>query len=250
MSGLDRFVGLARSLAIYHAVPFRQRRLRRLYARFVKPGDLAFDVGAHAGNRTRALRALGARVVAVEPQPDFQRVLRFLFGRDDGVVLAPLALGAEAGRAELAISARHPTVTTLAAQWRQARSGDADFAQVSWDRRLDVEVSTLDALIARHGEPAFVKIDVEGHEAAVLDGLTRPVACVSVEYLPRALGGVEACLQRLERLAAYRYNWSPGESFALGAAQWLDAEGLLAALRSPAAQRVSGDVYAQRADRS
>ena len=32
--------------------------------------ELAFDVGSHAGNRVRAFRRLGARVVAVEPQPD------------------------------------------------------------------------------------------------------------------------------------------------------------------------------------
>jgi FkbM family methyltransferase len=247
---LDRFVGLARSIAIYHAVPFRQRRLRRLYGRFVKPGDVAFDVGAHAGNRTRALRALGARVVAVEPQPDFQQLLRWLFDRDAGVALEPCAIGAEPGRAELAISARHPTVTTLATQWRQARASDTDFAAVRWDRRLEVEVTTLDALIARHGEPAFVKIDVEGHEAAVLAGLSRPVAAVSFEYLPRALDGVEACIARLSRLGTYRYNWSPGESFALGAPQWLEPDALMAALRTPELQRGSGDVYAQRATRS
>lgn len=250
MSGADRLVGIARSIAIYHAIPFRQRRLRRLYGRFVRPGDLAFDVGAHAGNRTRALRALGARVVAVEPQPDFQLLLRWLFGRDGGVTLEPRAVGAEPGRAELAISARHPTVTTLATKWREARSGDADFAAVSWDRRLPVEVTTLDALIARHGVPAFVKIDVEGHEAEVLAGLGRPVAAVSFEYLPRALDGVAACIARLRRLGDYRYNWSPGETFALGAPEWLDAESLLRALRGPEAQRVSGDVYAQRAARS
>jgi FkbM family methyltransferase len=250
VSGIDRFVGLARSLAIYHAVPFRQRRLRRLYGRFVKPGDLAFDVGAHAGNRTRALRALGARVVAVEPQPDFQRLLRWLFRRDSGVALESRAIGAATGHAELAISARHPTVTTLATSWRQARSGDADFAAVRWDQRLAVEVTTLEALIARHGLPAFVKIDVEGHEAEVLAGLDQPVAALSFEYLPRALDGVAQCIAQLRRLDAYRFNWSPGESFALAAPEWLDGDALLAALRTPEAQRVSGDVYAQRAARS
>ena len=64
MSRADRIIGLLRSLAIYHAIPLRQRRLRRLYAQLVSPGDLVFDLGAHAGNRTRALAAMGCRVVA------------------------------------------------------------------------------------------------------------------------------------------------------------------------------------------
>ncbi len=81
MSRFDRGVGLARSVAIYHAIPLRQRRLRRLYGHFVGAGDLVFDIGAHAGNRVRAFAALGCQVVAVEPQPDFARLLRALCGR-------------------------------------------------------------------------------------------------------------------------------------------------------------------------
>ncbi len=78
---LRRARGIARSLAMYHGVPGKHRRMTRFYKEFLGPGDLGFDIGAHAGNRVRAWRALGARVVAVEPQPDFQRLLRLLFGR-------------------------------------------------------------------------------------------------------------------------------------------------------------------------
>src|SRR3954464_12315898 len=80
-SMFDRVAGLARSIAIYHAIPFRQRRLRHLYRGLVSRGDLVVDVGAHAGNHVRALAAIGCRVIAVEPQADFARVLRLLFGR-------------------------------------------------------------------------------------------------------------------------------------------------------------------------
>ena len=86
MSRFDRGVGLARSLAIYHGIPLRQRRLRRLYGRFVGAGDLVFDIGAHAGNRVRAFAALGCQVVALEPQPDFARLLRARFGDRKSVV--------------------------------------------------------------------------------------------------------------------------------------------------------------------
>ena len=98
MSATARAFGIARSLAMYYGIPFRARRLRRFYAQFVQPGALCFDVGAHAGNRVRCWRQLGARVVAIEPQPDFVRLLRWLYGRDDGVEIVPQAVGRERGQ--------------------------------------------------------------------------------------------------------------------------------------------------------
>ena len=59
VSALDRALGLARSLLVYHGIPGRQRRMRRLYSRFVAAGDLAFDVGAHAGQSHTRPRGAG-----------------------------------------------------------------------------------------------------------------------------------------------------------------------------------------------
>ncbi len=242
----DRTLGLARSIAIYHAIPFRQRALRHLYRHFVRRGDLVFDIGAHAGNHVRALAALGCRIVAVEPQPDFAAVLRLLFGRSPAVTILEAAVSDREGRATLAISERTPTVTSLAADWRSARSADTDFADVEWNRVADVDVTTIDALIDRFGVPAFIKLDVEGSEPAALAGLTTPPPAVAFEYLPRALDRAAACIDRLDALDRYVYNWSPGESHRLAGTSWLRGPDLLRELTGPLAQRRSGDVYARR----
>ena len=244
---LDRAIGLARSIAIYHAIPFRQRRLRRLYGRFVSRGDLVFDVGAHAGNHVRSLVALGCRVVAIEPQPDFARVLRFLFGAPPDVTILEMGVGEQTGRASLSISERTPTVTSLATDWRDARAADADFAEVRWNRSMEIDVTTIDALITRFGAPAFVKLDIEGSEPAALAGLSSPVPALAFEYLPRALDNVEACVDRLRALGHYVYNWSPGESYRFASESWLEGPALLESLRGADAQRRSGDVYARLA---
>ena len=56
---------------------------------------------------------------------------------------------------------------------------------------------------------------------------------------------MQACLAQLGALGAYRYNWSPGESYDLNAGQWLTGPQLETALGTAAAQRRSGDVYAR-----
>jgi FkbM family methyltransferase len=244
MRRIDRLLGLARSVAIYHGIPGRQRRWRRFYAQFVKRDDWVFDIGAHAGNRTRALAALGCRVVAVEPQPDFARLLRALFRRSDRVTVVEEAIGSAPGRTALAISLRHPTVTTLAEAWRESRGREPDFAQVRWNTRVEVDTTTLDALIDRFAMPAFVKIDVEGAEPAVLAGLSHALPALSFEYLPRALDYARACVDRLASLGPYEFNWSAGESGRL-AVRWVSGDELMDALASPDAQQRPGDVYAR-----
>ena len=246
MPSVNRAAGMLRSLAIYHGIPLRQRRLRRFYAQFVSRGDLVFDLGAHAGNRTRAFAALGCRVVAVEPQPDFARLLRMVFNGSPNVEIIEAAVGSEAGRVALAISERTPTVTTMAAAWREARAREPDFSGVEWNRRIDIEATTLDRLIERFGEPAFVKIDVEGAEPGVLAGLSRPVRALSFEYLPRAVDYARMCMARLSMLGNYQYNWSRGESYRFAQERWTSAAELASGLESAAAQQRAGDVYARR----
>jgi FkbM family methyltransferase len=185
-------------------------------------------------------------VVAVEPQPDFARFLRWLFRRDPRVTVLPQAVAAAPGRLTLLVSARTPTVTTGSARFRAEAARVPGFAWVAWEDRVEVTATTLDRLIEAHGLPNFVKIDVEGMEHEVLAGLSQPLPALSFEFVPASLSSAFASLDRLEALASYRYNVSLGESLSFSFLEWVAASDLRAWLEDRAPDGPSGDVYAKR----
>lgn len=247
MSRLRTGLGLLRSLLIYRGVPGRRRQLAGFYRQFIRPGDLCFDIGAHVGNRLQAWLDLGAQVVAVEPQPHLAALLRRWYGHNRNVVLVEQAVGATPGTGRIYISQRHPTVSSLSQDWIHAVRHAEAFASVQWDTEATVQVTTLDALIAQFGRPAFCKIDVEGFELEVLSGLSQPLPALSFETVAPAVDLAIACIQRLEQLGGYEYNWSAGETQKLLSVSWLAPEPMVARLRALAAEKGSGDVYARLA---
>jgi FkbM family methyltransferase len=242
---LLEWIGLIRSFIVYWR-PGRQRGLRRLYAPFVAEGDLVFDVGAHLGDRSVAFAALGARVVALEPQPRIARWLRRIVRGHDRIEVREEAVGARRGTQRLAISRRTPTVSTMSETWREsARDLNRGFRSVRWERSVEVPVVTLDDLIAEYGEPSFCKIDVEGWEAEALAGLTRPLAALSVEFVAGQLQVAAACVRRLRDLGSYEFNVVLGERRDLAPGGWRSAKAMLEWIDAGADGASSGDIYAR-----
>jgi FkbM family methyltransferase len=237
-------IGVLRSLRIYYLGRKRGARMVALYGGFIESGDLVFDVGSHVGDRIAAFRRLGARVIAVEPQPALVRVLRWLYGRDRAVTLEPQAIGGGDGTLMLSLNLANPTVSTASPAFIAAADGAPGWEGQAWTRTVEVPVTTLGALIARHGMPVFIKIDVEGFEAQALAGLTRPPRALSFEFTTIQRAVAADCVARCCALGYTRFNAALGETQTLVHPIWRNGEEIAAWLAALPDSANSGDIYA------
>jgi FkbM family methyltransferase len=245
--------GVWRSLGIYYGwhQRHRSRAMGKLYARFVKRGDLVFDIGAHVGDRVAAFRRLGARVVAVEPQPALASTISMLYQHGPlayfpggKVLVERKAVGRAAGDVRLMINTDNPTVTTASNAFIHAAKNAPGWQGQRWDKSIRVPMTTLDALIDEHGVPAFIKIDVEGFEEEVLMGLTQPVAALSFEFTTIQRDVARACVTRCAALGMTQFSAALGESQQIG--DWRGAEAIGRWLDELPHEANSGDIYALR----
>jgi FkbM family methyltransferase len=235
--------GVMRSLGIYYRDRGRADAMDRLYRQFINSGDLVFDIGAHVGDRIAAFRRLGARVIAVEPQPALVRTLKMLYGIRNDVTIEAKAVGHSAGMIDMKVNVANPTISTASDAFVDAARGAPGWQGQIWDKMIRVPMTTLDALIAAHGKPTFIKIDVEGFEVEALAGLTQPVRALSFEFTTIQREVALACVERCDALGYAQFNAAIGESQLLG--EWRPATDIVAWLDGLPHAANSGDVYAR-----
>jgi FkbM family methyltransferase len=232
-----------RSLDFYYGNAEQDAAMDAFYARFVRPGDLVLDIGAHVGDRVGSFRRLGARVIAVEPQPLCVRAIREIYAGDADVTVVEAVCGEREGIVTLYVNSSNPTVSTASAEFVQAADGARGWQDQVWDTDIDVPAVTLDTLIGTYGRPAFTKIDVEGFEESVLAGLSHSLPALSFEFTTIERDVAQRCLERASTLGFGSFNVSVGESMALQFDEWVPSETMIAHLRSLPHEANAGDVY-------
>jgi len=137
-----------------------------LLPQLIRPGERALDIGANYGTYALTLARHDARVDLFEPNPAIAAVLAAWAKGRIGVAVHALALSDRTGTAELVIpgegGVEHDSSAALA--------GGA----VAQGRRVEVPLAPLDSMGIT--DAALIKIDVEGHEDAVLRGAAATIA--------------------------------------------------------------------------
>jgi FkbM family methyltransferase len=246
LNAVKSILGIARSIVIYHR-PSHIDAMTRFYRRLISGSALVFDIGAHVGDRTRAFRRLGCRVVAVEPQPMLARALRAIYARDRAVTIVAAAVGDGPESLTFLINRNNPTVSSASAKFVRAAQGAPGWQGQIWDRTIEVPATTLDGLIASYGMPAFVKIDVEGYEDRVLAGLSESLPALSFEFTTLQKDVALQALERLSSLGHYRFNACIGESWIEVFDRLRSQEDIVDWLAALPPEANSGDIYCFRA---
>src|SRR5665647_2562997 len=122
-------------------------------------------------------------------------------------------------------SARPVSVIDAKRPYDAAR-GAAGWEAQRWTRSVPVPMTTLDALVGKHGVPAFIKIDVEGFEQEALQGLSRAVKALSFEFTIIQRDVALACIERCIALGYTRFNAALGESQTFVNTDWVSGEAI------------------------
>ena len=137
------------------------------------------------GNRTRVLAALGCRVVAVEPHPYLAKYLRGKFAGSRNVSVEENAVSTAAGVVTLYYQPHNLTISSLKLDWLATLTGRTS-ASTSFREGVTVAAVTLGELIAKHGAPKYLKLDIDGVDPKSLRD--------SVDQLKSSLGDVVVVL--------------------------------------------------------
>ena len=241
---MDRIRNVLDYVRVYLRKLKKERAALNFYGKFIDKDDLCFDIGANVGNKTETFLRVAGRVVAVDPQPACVFELTRRFRNDSRVVIVKEGVGAEPGEADMYICEDINVLSTMSPKWIQ-KSRFASNKRVSWNTKEKIPITTLDLLIARYGRPKFCKIDVEGYELSVVQGLTQPLEYLSFEFMKEFLDDAEEVLTVLSRICPFKANYSLYEHYDLVhfAKRWRSGSDTIAELRAMEDPKLWGDIY-------
>lgn len=212
------------------------------YSKFITSDDFCFDVGANFGNRIKPLLKIGAKVLAVEPQKACYEFLQMRFKNE--IILVTKGISSKEEIKDLYISDMS-TISSFSEDWIESvREGR--FKGWNWNSTVKVEMTTLDNLISLYGKPTFIKIDVEGYELEVLNGLSHAIKLVSFEYtVPEQTDQALSCITRLQGIDDnLELNYCIDEEMEFALTEWISVEEMKQLIQSEEFIKTNfGDIY-------
>ena len=156
-------------------IGLHDRVVTEAICRLLDPDEVAFDVGANIGQNVSMMAlVLGprGRVVAFEPGPTAWGLLTRNVASWAPYDLAPITIVPKGLSSRIGEGLLHESIDLGGFSLEDQPPGPTRIAPEG-ARGIKVELTTLDAFVSQSTEIGLMKIDVEGHELAVLDGAAR-----------------------------------------------------------------------------
>jgi FkbM family methyltransferase len=188
------------------AVARNRRRELNFYESFLKDCALIFDIGANNGDKTHVFLNISKIVVCCEPDPANFVTLKTRFRyKKRRVIIENVALSDKTETTVMYLHHPGSAFNTLSDKWKKILEEDDQQRwneSIQFTRKQTVATTTLDNLIGKYGLPDFIKIDAEGFEETILNGLSHPIPFISFEtLLPDYSFEFTNCLDKIETLS-------------------------------------------------
>lgn len=183
----------------------------------ITPGSVVWDIGANVGFFTEkfSLAVGGAgKVIAFDPSPGCVSTLRERFARNDTVIVEPVGLADTVGSADFSVSASTDPTGGLG-------------VRTNHDNVVKVNVTTGDIYAKEHASstPNYIKIDVEGYEYEVINGMSGLLSDEKLKAIFIEMHFLELAKRNLGYAPANIVNTLKSKGFAI---RWIDPSHLAA----------------------
>lgn len=180
----------------------------------LRPGDVVIDCGANVGDISARFLERGAEVIAFDPEPWAVERLRERFAGQPRFTLHAAAVGTSVGHVQLMRASNFSNNEALGSVKSTVVSGGR---QIDEDEGNSISVEQIDFiaflrdLIAKRGDIAFLKMDVEGAELDLLPamdeaGVFDSIRCTVVETHERKFRDKRPVFKEIRERFAAKYN--------------------------------------------
>lgn len=177
---------------------------------------LVFDIGANRGNMTNFFIGQSEKVICFEPNQELLSHIRNRFKSmiDSRIFLDSRGLSDKEETKTFKIS-NADTISTFSEDWIHNSRFTGSY---NWDKLVEVKTTTLDNIIDEYGIPDFIKIDVEGYELEVIQGLTKLLdsTTFSFEWAEEQYEKMKEIYEHLNNLGYMNFSFTYGDDCTFG----------------------------------
>jgi FkbM family methyltransferase len=177
-----------------------------------------FDIGCNIGEWIEANYNSEDQFIGVEANPEIARIAKHHFRDLENVTIVNFLVSNENNFARdfYVCNTAHGVLSTASKFWKDK----SRFANQHYNKPIQVATITLDILIKIFGKPDEIKIDVEGFELKVVQGLTQKVDIISFEWSEESIDVIQGCLTHLQNLGFTGFFIQETDSYTFRPTTW------------------------------